>query len=135
MACARTLQEKLRLAKEKKDVENLKQAGLCFNCRNRLQGGANHVVHTCELLGLRSMVAMHLLELTSTAETGCKGAQTTSSTRRGAFQRGICRAFRPSPNATLDRRGQLNAGVMFGELRVLLFVLVVCMGGWEWTCE
>ena len=31
----------------------------------------------------------------------------------------------PSPNATLDRRGQLNEGVMFGELRVLLFVLVV----------
>ena len=55
--------------------------------------------------------------------------------RRGAFQRGICRSSRPSPNATLDRRGQLNEGVMFGELRVLLFVLVVCMGGWEWTCE
>ena len=51
--------------------------------------------------------------------------------RRGAFQRGICRAFRPSPNATLDRRGQLNEGVMFGELRVLLFVLVVWIGGWE----
>ena len=29
----------------------------------------------------------------------------------------------------------MNEGVMFGELRVLLFVLVVCMGGWEWTCE
>ena len=55
--------------------------------------------------------------------------------RRGAIQRGICRASRPSPNATLDRRGQLNEGVMFGELRVLLFVLVVCMGGWEWMCE
>ena len=28
-------------------------------------------------------------------------------------------------------RGQVNEGVMFGELRVLLFVLGVCMGGWE----
>ena len=43
--------------------------------------------------------------------------------------------FRLSPNATLDRRGQLNEGVMFGELRVLLFGLVVCMGVWEWMCE
>ena len=59
----------------------------------------------------------------------------TEGLRRGAFQRGICRASRPSPNATLDRRGQLNEGVMSGELRVLLFVLVVCMGGWEWMCE
>ena len=57
------MQEKLRLAKEKKDVENLKQAGLCFNCRNMLQGGANHVVHTRELLGVCSMVAMQLQKL------------------------------------------------------------------------
>ena len=40
---------------------------------------------------------------------------------------------RPTPH--WNGRGQLNEGVMFGELRVLLFVLVVCMGGWEWTCE
>ena len=32
-------------------------------------------------------------------------------------------------------RGQGKEGIMFGELRVLLFVLVVCMGGWEWMCE
>ena len=32
-------------------------------------------------------------------------------------------------------RGQLNEGFMFGEVRVLLFVLGVCMGGWEWMCE
>ena len=32
-------------------------------------------------------------------------------------------------------RGQLNESGMFGEWRVLLFVLVVCMGGWEWMCE
>ena len=28
-----------------------------------------------------------------------------------------------------------NKGVMFGELRVLLFVLGVCMGGWEQMYE
>ena len=38
---------------------------------------------------------------------------------------------RPTPYWT----GQLNEGVMFGELRVLLFVLVVCMGVWEWLFE
>ena len=38
---------------------------------------------------------------------------------------------RPTPYWT----GQLNEGFMFGELRVLLFVLVVCMGVWEWLCE
>ena len=33
-------------------------------------------------------------------------------------------------------RGQLIAGVMFGELSDWLFVnLGVCMGGWEWMCE
>ena len=32
-------------------------------------------------------------------------------------------------------RGQLNEGFMFGEVRVLLFVLGVCMGGWEWMCQ
>ncbi len=33
-------------------------------------------------------------------------------------------------------KGQLIAGVMFGELNVLFFVnLGVCMGGWEWMCE
>ena len=53
----------------------------------------------------------------------------------GAVLRSICQASWPSTATTLDRRGQLNEGVMFGELRVLLFVLVVCMGGWEWLCE
>jgi hypothetical protein len=38
------LQEKLRLAKEKKDVENMKQTGLCIGCRAMLQGGANQMV-------------------------------------------------------------------------------------------
>ena len=36
-------------------------------------------------------------------------------------------------------RGQLTEGVMFGELRVVLFVclfvLGVCMGVWEWMFE
>ena len=29
-------------------------------------------------------------------------------------------------------RGQLKESVMLGELMVLVFVLGVCMGGWEW---
>ena len=65
----------------------------------------------------------------------CQYCPRREGLRRDAVQRGICRASWPSPNTTLDRRGQLNEGVMFGELRVLLFVLVVCMGGWEWMCE
>ena len=40
---------------------------------------------------------------------------------------------RPPPPWT--GRGQLNQGVAFSELMVLLFVLGVCMGGWEWMCE
>ena len=40
---------------------------------------------------------------------------------------------RPPPHWT--GRGKGKEGMMFGELRVLLFVLVVCMGGWEWMCE
>ena len=40
---------------------------------------------------------------------------------------------RPPPHWT--GRRQLKEGVMFGELRVLLFVLGVCMVGWEWMCE
>ena len=40
---------------------------------------------------------------------------------------------RPPPHWT--GRGQGKEGMIFGELRVLLFVLVVCMGGWEWMCE
>ena len=40
---------------------------------------------------------------------------------------------RPPPHWT--GRGLLNEGVMLGELSVLLFVLVVCMGGCEWMCE
>ena len=39
------------------------------------------------------------------------------------------------PPAHWIGRGQLNEGVMFGELRVLFFVLGVCLGGWEWMCE
>ena len=31
--------------------------------------------------------------------------------------------------------GQVNERVMFGELRVLLFVFGACMAGWEWMCE
>ena len=41
--------------------------------------------------------------------------------------------IRPPPRWT--GRGQLNEGVMFGELRVLLFVLGVCMTRWEWMFE
>ena len=40
---------------------------------------------------------------------------------------------RPPPLWT--GRGQLNEGVTFSELTVLLFVFGVCMGGWEWMCE
>ena len=40
---------------------------------------------------------------------------------------------RPPPHWT--GRGQVNEGIMFSELRVLLFVLGVCMAGWEWMCE
>ena len=39
------------------------------------------------------------------------------------------------PPAHWTGRGQLKEGVMFGELRVLFFVLGVCLGGWEWMCE
>ncbi|KAL8592685.1 hypothetical protein ACOMHN_037625 [Nucella lapillus] len=39
------VQEKLRLAKEKKDVENLKQTGVCINCRNMFQGAPHQVMH------------------------------------------------------------------------------------------
>ena len=40
---------------------------------------------------------------------------------------------RPPPHWT--GRGQLNEGVMFGELSVLVFVLGVRMIGWKWMCE
>ena len=40
---------------------------------------------------------------------------------------------RPPPHWT--GRGQRKEGMMFGELRVFLFVLVVCSGGWESLCE
>ena len=36
---------------------------------------------------------------------------------------------RPSTHWTGS--GQLNEGIMFGALRILLFVLEVCMAGWE----
>ena len=49
----------------------------------------------------------------------------------GASAKLPCR--RPPPLWT--GRGQLNQGVTFSELMVLLFVLGVCMGGWEWMCE
>ena len=39
------------------------------------------------------------------------------------------------PAAHWTGRGQLNKCVLFGELRVLLFVLGVCMAGQEWMCE
>ena len=39
------------------------------------------------------------------------------------------------PPARWTGRGQLNEGVVFGELRVLVFVLGVCMGVWEWMYE
>ena len=39
------------------------------------------------------------------------------------------------PAAHWTGRGQLNEGVVFGELMVLLFVLGVCMAGQEWMCE
>ena len=40
---------------------------------------------------------------------------------------------RPLPHWT--GRGQLNEGIMFGELWVLFFLLGVCMGELEWMCE
>ena len=40
---------------------------------------------------------------------------------------------RPRPHWT--GREPVNEGVMFGELMVLLFILGVCMTGWEWMCE
>ena len=40
-----------------------------------------------------------------------------------------------SPPPHWTGRGQGKEGIMFGELRVLLFVLVVSMGGWEWMWE
>ena len=40
---------------------------------------------------------------------------------------------RPPPRWT--GRRQLKESVMLGELRVLLFVLGVCMSGWKWMCE
>ena len=55
--------------------------------------------------------------------------------RLGAVLRRICQTSCPSPTTTLDSRGQLNEGVVFGELRVLLFGLVMCMGVWEWMCK
>ena len=39
------------------------------------------------------------------------------------------------PPAHWTGRGQLNKGVMFGELMVLVFVLRVCVAGWKWMCE
>ena len=45
--------------------------------------------------------------------------------RRGAVLRSICQASWPSPTTTLDRKRTLKEGVMFDDLRALLFVLVV----------
>ena len=49
--------------------------------------------------------------------------------------RSICQASRPSPTTTLVSTisGQVNVGVVFGELKVLLFVQ--SMVGREWMCE
>ena len=54
----------------------------------------------------------------------------------GAVLKSICQASWTSPTTTLDRKRTTKwRRHMFGELKVLLFVLGVCMGGRERTCE
>ena len=38
-------------------------------------------------------------------------------------------------NIAQEKDNEINEGVMFGELMVLLLVLRMCMGEWECMCE
>ena len=51
--------------------------------------------------------------------------------RRAVVLRSIYQAIGGRPRLRWTWRGQLNEGVMFGELRILLLglLLVICMGG------
>ena len=80
----------------------------------------------------RSMCCTHLQMFSVSTVLGEKASDVEQSWRAGAKLPGR------RPQAHWTGRGPVNEGIMFGHLKVLLFLFLfwgVCTGVWAWICE